>query len=535
MEGQLGVSSPPLVLVLTFRRHSNLGQALRTLIVGGLLSLSGLAPLCAAESNQALETRIQGLIPQLETYIADGMKAFDVPGLGIGIVAGDELVYAEGFGVRSKSGGEPVSPGTVFQIASTSKAFLAATMAIAVDHGKLHWDDRIIDLVPDFQLKDAWVTRELRVFDIIAQRSGLATNVNDTLGYLGFDADAMVRSLRFVDTLSSFRSAFTYTNVTHILAGRLVASAENAPDWGSVLQSELFDALGMKSSSYTRAAIEAAHDHAQGHRYSLEGSVEIPFTDWIPYRWGGAGAINSTVEDMAQWLRLQLGNGTFQGRSIVSAENLAFTRTPKVADSEKETYAMGWFNTYTPSGTVVWHNGGADGFGAYVGLQLARGVGIVVLTNENNVGFPDAVGAWLLDRVMGNPEVDYATEKLEALKVGLAQHAREVARPSNPRPFPPLGPLAGKFASAIFGDAEVALSANSLVMTLKASGAELELEPWDGDIFRVNLLPKGPFAAVTAARGRPIGSAQFRMAQDGKLGLLELTVENGQSFEFRRE
>lgn len=521
-------------IVVTFCRMLYLGQTLRALIVGALLSLSGLGPLAAAESDQALKARIQGLIPRLETYIAGGMKAFDVPGLAIGIVAGDELIYAKGFGVRSKSGGEAVSPGTVFQIASTSKAFLATTMAIAVDHGKLHWDDRIIDLAPDFQLKDAWMTGEFRIFDIIAQRSGLPTNVNDTLGYLGFDADAMVRSLRFVDTLSSFRAAFTYTNVTHILAGRIVAAAEGAPDWGSVLTSELFDALGMKNSSYTRAAIEAARDHAQGHRYTLEGSVEIPFTDWIPYRWGGAGAINSTVEDMAQWMRLQLGNGTFQGRALVSPENLAFTRTPKVADSEKETYAMGWFNTYTPNGTVVWHNGGADGFGAYVGLQLDRGIGVVILTNENNVGFPDAVGAWLLDRVMGNPEVDYATEKLDALKAALAQHARDVARPSNPRPFPPLGPLAGNFVSSIFGDAEIALSGDTLVLILKRSGAELKLEPWDGDIFRVNLLPKGLFAAVAAARGRPIGFAQFRMAKDGKLGLLELTVENSQSYEFRR-
>jgi CubicO group peptidase (beta-lactamase class C family) len=137
-------------IVVTFCRMLYLGQTLRALIVGALLSLSGLGPLVAAESDQVLKARIQGLIPRLETYIAGGMKAFDVPGLAIGIVAGDELIYAKGFGVRSKSGGEAVSPGTVFQIASTSKAFLATTMAIAVDHGKLHWDDRIIDLTPTF-------------------------------------------------------------------------------------------------------------------------------------------------------------------------------------------------------------------------------------------------------------------------------------------------------------------------------------------------------------------------------------------------
>ncbi len=113
-----------------------------------------------AKPDPAIEKRIQELIPSLEGYIATGMKAFDVPGLAIGIVAGDKLVYAKGFGGRRKGGGELVDARTVFQIGSTTKAFLAASMAITIDHRKVHWDDRVIDLDPDFQLKDAWVTRE---------------------------------------------------------------------------------------------------------------------------------------------------------------------------------------------------------------------------------------------------------------------------------------------------------------------------------------------------------------------------------------
>ena len=128
------------------------------------------------------------------------MKAFDVPGLAIGIVSGDNLVYAKGFGVRSKSGGAPVDTQTVFQIGSTTKAFLSTTMAIAVDRGKLHWDDRIVDLDPDFQIKDPWVTREFRMFDLIAQRSGLPPYANDALGMLGLD-----RSIQFALCVTSIR------------------------------------------------------------------------------------------------------------------------------------------------------------------------------------------------------------------------------------------------------------------------------------------------------------------------------------------
>ena len=113
---------------------------------------------------------------------------------------------------------------TIFQIGSTTKAFLATTIAIAVDRGKLHWDDRVVDLDPNFQLKDPWVTRQFCVFDLVAQRSGLPPYVNDMLEILGFDESAMIRSLRYVEPVSSFRTTFAYTNITHLIAGRVVAN-----------------------------------------------------------------------------------------------------------------------------------------------------------------------------------------------------------------------------------------------------------------------------------------------------------------------
>ena len=173
----------------------------------------------AAEPDPVVEARIQAAIPEIETYIADGMKAFDVPGLAIGIVANDKLVYAKGFGVRSRPGGQSVDPHTVFQIGSTTKGFLATTIALMVDRGKLHWDDRAVDLYPGFQLRDPWVTREFRVYDLLAQRSGLPPYANDALGILGLEQGALIGSLRYVEPVSSFRSTFAYTNVTHTLAG----------------------------------------------------------------------------------------------------------------------------------------------------------------------------------------------------------------------------------------------------------------------------------------------------------------------------
>ena len=310
-------------------------RSARGLATAGLLLLAAAGPsaFAAEDNNAAMEQKALLIVPALEDYIAANMKAFDVPGLAIGIVVGDKVVYARGFGVRSK-GGEPVDTYTVFQIGSTTKAFLATTMAIAVDQGKLRWDEQVVDLDPGFQLKDPWVSQEFRVFDLLAQRSSLPPYANDTLVFLGFDAGAMIRSLRFVDPASSFRSTFAYTNITHLVASRLVASVEGAKEWTEVLQKEIFDPLGMKDSTDMAAGIESAPNHAEGYRYDPAGSVEAPFTPIFPYAFEGAGAINSNVEDMVQWLRLQLGNGTFEGNKIVSPENLDATRIAKVGISD---------------------------------------------------------------------------------------------------------------------------------------------------------------------------------------------------------
>ena len=487
-------------------------------------------------SEPAVEARIEALIPEFEAYIASGMKAFDSPGLAIGIVANDRLVYSKGFGVRSKAGGEPVDTRTVFQIGSATKAFLGATMAVMVDRGKCRWDDRVVDLDRDFQLKDPWVTREFRVFDLIAQRSGLPSYANDALGMFGIDEAGLIRSLRHVEPVSSFRSTFAYTNITHLLAGRIVAKAAGAPEWNAVLRQQLFEPLGMKDSSYTALAIEAAANHARGYRWTPEGTVEVPFTQIFPYDFGGAGDINSTVEDAARWVRLQLDNGTFEGRRIVSPENLAFTRTPKVAISDKVFYALGWIIQRTPNGTIVWHNGGTSSFGSYIGLVPDKNVGVVVLTNEVNVGFPDAIGLWSLDRILDNPRVDRVPDALKGATAKFAAAAKLFAKPASPRPFQPPAPLAGNFANPSFGKAVVALDGDALVMEFPATGAKLKLEPWDGDVFTAKLMPLGRFAAVAESLGPlPNGFVQFQIDQDAKLNMLRLSFDDGQAYDFRRE
>ena len=236
--------------------------------------------------------------------------------------------------------------------------------------------------------------------------------------------------------MSSFRSTFAYTNITHILASRIVAEQLGAEDWNAVVRTEIFEPLGMTDSSLTAEAIEAAANHASGHRWAPDGAVEVPFTPSFPYEFAGAGAINSNVDDMARWLRLQLGNGVFEGKRLVSAENLGFIRTPKVGVSDTISYAMGWVTRATPNGRVIWHSGSTDAFGAFAGFLPDKDVGVVVLTNQTNAGLPDAIGEWVFDRLLGNPEVDNVALRFDAAMARFEAAETLFARPANPRPLP---------------------------------------------------------------------------------------------------
>ncbi len=502
----------------------------------GFVGALAVLPICGPViADNGMEARISALTGELEAYVRKGMADFDNPGLAIGIVSGDRLVYAKGFGSRSK-GGEAVDTDTVFQIGSTTKAFLATTMAIAADRDKLAWDARVVDLDADFQMKDPWVTGAFRVFDLLAQRSGMPPYANDAMGLLGADKAAMVRAMRYVEPVSSFRSSFAYTNVTHMLAERIVARQLGATDWDEVVRSEIFEPLGMSSTSLTAEAIEAAPNHTEGHRWEPTGTVQVPFTPIFPYGFGAAGSVNSNVEDLSKWLRLHLADGEFEGRRIVSAANLAVTKTPRIGMSDRVSYAMGWVVQITPNGRYVWHNGGTMAFGSFIGTAPDHDVGVIVLTNETNVGFPDAIGEWTLDRLLQNPVVDHVANRLQAAKAGFEAGNAFARLPAERQPPTLVAPLVGDYENPGFGPATVSEEEGGLVVSLVSTGARLKLEDRGGQAFNVRLLPEGRFAPIAAGNGPgPSGLIQFETDATGGIGGFRfMDPSNGQVYPFAR-
>ena len=173
--------------------------------------------------------------------------------------------------------------------------------------------------------------------------------------------------------------------------------------------------------------------------------------------------------------------------------------------------------------------------GAEIGFLPKQKIGVIVLTNEENKGFPDAIGLWTFDRLLGNPPRRHMEEALTRAKLTEADEAVIYERPAAPRPPPDLNSLAGHYKSDEMGSATLAAEAGGLVATLRETGANLRLDPFDGAVFTLRLVPEGRFAVTAASAGdKPLGFADFESDAAGRLTALRWTID-GQPYLWRKD
>jgi CubicO group peptidase (beta-lactamase class C family) len=298
-------------------------------------------------SAVAQDAPLQGL----DDYVNKAIKDWDVPGVAIAIVKDDKIVFAKGYGVREIGKSDRVDERTVFAIGSSSKAFTAATTAILVDEGKLKWDDPATKYLPGFQVYDPVTTREMTVRDLLTHRVGLERG--DSLWYATeYNRSDVLNRIRYLKPSSSLRSKFGYQNIMYLAAGQIVPSV-TGKEWDDFLRERIFMPLGMSSTGTSITSLKNLNNVAAPHS-KFDDKVTA-----IPYRMidniGPAGSINSNVLDMAQWVRLHLGGGKYEGKQLISAANINEMQMPqtiirlegqmKVLYPEAHflSYGMGWF------------------------------------------------------------------------------------------------------------------------------------------------------------------------------------------------
>jgi CubicO group peptidase (beta-lactamase class C family) len=469
----------------------------------------------------------------LDEYIERSRRAWEVPGLAVAIVKDGQVVMAKGYGVRAAGTADRVDEHTLFAVASNTKAFAAAAIAVLVDEGRVDWDDRVRRHLPYFELYDAYVTSEMRLRDLLSHRSGLGTFSGDLVWYgTGYDAAEVVRRARHLPPAGPFRAHYGYSNIMYVAAGEVVP-AVTGMSWRAFVEERFLDPLGMTRTVLSVRDLAGMENVATPHGVRDGVVAAYPWYAWDAMT--AAGGMISSVSDMARWLRLQLGRGTVDGRryySEASSREMWQAHTPirigeasaaRFPTTHFRAYGLGWSLLDYHGRKVATHSGGYDGMFSRVALVPEVGLGVVVLTNSMT-DIASAISYRVVDAFLGAAPRDWGRELLALDRESRQrwtdrQAAVSVASAAARRSPLPLDRYAGTFASPLYGAAEVRQERGALVLRLLPNpDLVADLTHLHGDTFLLEWRQTFPWFD----RGR----AHFTADSGGRLTRLRLEVPN---------
>jgi CubicO group peptidase (beta-lactamase class C family) len=480
----------------------------------------------------------QGLPADLDDYVARTMKEFDVPGIALAVVKDGRVVISKGYGVREQGKQALVDENTLFGIASNSKAFTTAALAMLVDEGKLSWDDRVIKHLPAFQLYDPYVTREMTVRDLLTHRSGMGLGAGDLMWWppTDFTREEITRNIRYLKPVTSFRTAYAYDNVLYMVAGE-VLKAISGKTWDEFIKERILAPLGMNRSNTSTRDLRPGENVVSAHAMADGVLKAIPFNNLDNI--AAAGAINSSVADMTKWMIAQLANGRYrsadgtekrlfserQNQQMWSAQTiLPINQNPPAQIAALKpnfsAYGLGWGLQDYRGHKIVSHTGGLAGMVSKVTLVPDINLGVVVLTNQEEGGAFSSISWRIVDSYINAPSTDWTKAYSELRKSQLqgaeaAVKGAATKRNADSKPSLPVKSYAGTYRDAWYGDITITESNGRL--SLRFNRTPLlngDMEHWQYDTFIVRWRERSLNAdAYVSFSLKPDGSIeQMKMA-----------------------
>jgi CubicO group peptidase (beta-lactamase class C family) len=440
----------------------------------------------------------------IDASIERTMTEFGVPGMSVSVVHQGEVVYSRGHGIREIGSDAPVSDRTLFLIASVSKAFTAAALAILVDEGRLAWDNPVIDYLPEFRMQDPWVTREFTIRDLLTHRSGLPLGAGDLLLFPQgrTTRDEVIRALRYLKPSTSFRSGYAYDNLLYIVAGEVVARVAGIP-FEEFLEQRLLYPIGM---SDCRASLERAAenpDKATPH-VLVEEQLEITLSLEVPIA-SAAGGINCSAASMAKWVQFILARGVDgDGQRIISESQFRELLEPVTllpgsgyvaanTGAYLNAYALGWGVSTFYGEPLLSHGGGLWGMTTFLVILPEQELGVFASNNLLSPA-PRAVVFDIVDRYLrdSSPSAgkDWVSIVADAATVRQNDAAAVVAeaqasRAADSNPSLPIDAYAGTYRDPWYGDITVSLQPDGILyfQSLRSEPLGGPLEHFQFDTF----------------------------------------------------
>ncbi|PWK85328.1 serine hydrolase [Fulvimonas soli] len=461
---------------------------------------------------QAQPARPAGLA-DFDAYVEKVRRTFDVPGIAVAVVKDGKVVLEQGFGLRELGKPEKVDARTLFAIASNTKAFTAAALQMLAEDGKLKMDDRVIDHLPWFQMADPYVTREMRIRDLLAHRSGLSLGAGDLLYWppTSYSTREVVERLRHVPIRNGFRSGYAYDNILFAVA-TLVIEQASGQSYADFVRERIFKPVGMDESLVDMTYLKPGMDYAMGHaKADFKDLKPVPPMAWTNDP--GAGGIYASAHDLAKWMNVQLAGGALPGADADGKPRRLFSEDsqrqmwsmltpiavgkppiPELAPVMPHFYGYGesWFLSDYRGQRLVWHTGGWPGMVSRLTLVPEQHLGVVVLTNAESGAAFNAVTYRVLDAYLDpGSRTDWAAVYDKAVKKAEANaddswRKHLAARDARSKPSLPLARYVGTYRDPWYGDVVVSQEGGRLRLRFgKTAQLVGTMEPWQHDTFTV--------------------------------------------------
>jgi CubicO group peptidase (beta-lactamase class C family) len=482
------------------------------ILFGLCVGLCVALPVGGASAQDAATSESPAVLPaqlqDFDAYVEGVRRQFDVPGIAVAIVKDGKVVLERGYGVRELGKDVPVDAHTLFAIASNTKAFTSASLSMLADEGKLSLDDRVIDILPWFRMSDAYVTREMRIRDLLAHRSGLSLGAGDLLYWptTTYSSREVAERLKDVPLTGGFREQYAYDNILFGVASLVIEQVSGMP-YRQFLQTRVWQPLGMAETRFNGDDLKPGDNVAVGNaKFDFKDLRPVGVTTWRNV--SGAGGIYSSVHDLTKWMNAQLAGGEIPGSggkrlfseqrqremwTVLTPIPVGKPSVPELAAATPNYlgYGQGWYLSDYAGHKLVWHTGGWPGQVSRLTLLPNEKIGVVVLTSaEAGVAF-NAITYEALDMMLGNGGHDWlkgygiAFEKSQGnADADWKKHL--AARDAGSRPSLPLAKYAGTYRDPWYGDVVIRQGAKGLEMQFGKTAELLgDIEHWQHDSFIV--------------------------------------------------
>ena len=364
---------------------------------------------------------------EVDELVEKTLKTFNVPGIAVAIVKDGKIVHAEGYGVKSILTKEKVDANTLFGIASNSKAFTSAALAMLVDEGKVKWDDKVIQYLPNFKMYNDYVTTEFTIRDLLTHRSGLGLGAGDLMIWpdgSDFKAQDIIENLQYLKPVSAFRTQYDYDNLLYIVAGEVIHKASGM-SWCDFIEQRIMKPLEMNNSAASYVRLKDSTNIIAPH-VPIDGKLKV-IKRYQNQLFDAAAGIYSSVNDLSKWTIMQMKNGQYgvdnkqlfskkEHNEMWQLQTIIPANPRPPYNTHFSGYGLGWFFSDVKGYKQVTHTRGLEGIVTQVTLIPEMNLGIIVLTNQQSGAAFRAITNTIKDSYLGIQAEDYVANYSKSLK-----------------------------------------------------------------------------------------------------------------------